>query len=499
MSDIKARVIRGSIWISVARGTTNLLGALSTIVLARLLLPADFGLVALAVSMLVVLDAFTELSLSQALIHTREPTPGHYNTAWSLGLARGLLIGLGFALAAPLAASAYGEPRLKEVMFALAISAVAGGLQNPKLVMFQKELRFHQQAVLGMASTLMNVIVSITVAAVFRSYWALIAGMLAGQITNVILSYTMFPFRPSLSWKHFGELWRFSVWVSLGQIVNTLNYRFDHLLVGTFLGRAELGLYHVGSRLAVLPGREIVRPLTGTLFPAFSLAASDPERLRRAYQRVQGVVTAIALPASIGFGLIADPLVRLALGEKWLGAIPVVQLLAAIYSIDTFGSLATPLGMAQGQTRLLFVRTVQKFAIRVPMVVAGLVLGGFTGLLYARMIAGAAGVVVDMTMIDRLAGISLIEQLRANLRAILSTIAMVLSVVLLRTSLVLSGDSEGLLLMLIATIAVAVFVYVAASWALWRVAGRPKGPETEAIEAGERVLKLIRRKWATYS
>jgi lipopolysaccharide exporter len=484
-------------WISAARGTTNLLSALSTIVLARLLLPTDFGLVALAVSMLVVLDAFTELSLSQALIHTKEPTPDHYNTAWSLGLARGLLIGLGFASVAPLAASAYSEPRLQEVMFALAISAVAGGLQNPKLVMFQKQLRFHQQGILSIASTLINVIVSITVAAVFRSYWALIAGMLAGQITNVILSYMMFPFRPSLRWKHFGELWRFSVWVSLGQIVNTLNYRFDHLLVGTYLGRADLGLYHVGSRLAVLPGREIVRPLTGTLFPAFSLAASDPERLRRGYQRVQSVVTAIALPTSIGFGLIADPLVRLALGEKWLGAIPVVQLLAAIYSIDTFGSLATPLGMAQGQTRLLFVRSVQKFAIRVPMVVAGLILGGFTGLLYARMIAGAAGVVVDMTMIDRLAGISLIEQLRANLRAILSTVAMVLSVVLLRMSLVLPGDSEGLVLMLTATIALAAFVYVATSWLLWRVAGRPKGPETEVIEAGEKILKLIRRKWAT--
>jgi O-antigen/teichoic acid export membrane protein len=497
VSDIKARVIRGSIWISIARGTTNLLSALSTIVLAQLLLPTDFGLVALAVSMLVVLDAFTELSLSQALIHTRDPTPGHYNTAWSLGLARGLLIGLGFAAAAPLIASAYGEPRLKEVMFALAISAVTGGLQNPKLVMFQKQLRFHQQAILGIASTLMNVIVSIVIAVIFRSYWALIAGLLAGQITNVILSYTMFPFRPSLSWKHFGELWRFSVWVSLGQIINTLNYRFDHLLVGTFLGRADLGLYHVGSRLAVLPGREIVRPLTGTLFPAFSLAADDPERLRRAYQRVQGLVTAIALPASIGFGLIADPLVRLALGEKWLGAIPVVQLVAAIYSIDTFGSLVVPLGMAKGETRQLFVRTLQKLAIRVPIIVAGLALGGFAGLLYGRMIAGAAGVVVDMATIDRLAGISLMEQFRSNMRAILSTIGMVLSVILLRISVTFPANSEGLLVGLFATIILAVFVYVATSWLLWRLAGRPKGPETEVIDAGAKALRAFRRKWAT--
>src|SRR5262249_57037343 len=122
---------------------------------------------------------------------------------------------------------------------------------------------------------------------------------------------------------------------------------------------------------------------------------------------------ASALRASLGFGLIADVVVRLVLGGKWLGAVPVIQLAAAIYAIGTFGSLVTPLGMAKGQTRLLFVRNLQKFAVRVPMIAIGLVLGGFMGVLYSRMIAGAVGVVVDMTMIDRLIGVSLIEQLRA--------------------------------------------------------------------------------------
>lgn len=497
MNDIRGRIFRASLWISAARGTTNLLTALSTIILARLLVPADFGLVALATSMLVVLQAFTELSMSQALIHTREPTPDHYNTAWSLGLARGLLIGLAFACAAPLAASAYQEPRLQNLMLALALSAVLAGLQNPKLVVLQKQLNFHREAIRNIIAATMNVGVSIAVAMIFRSYWALVSGLLAGQITNVVFSYTLVPFRPALSWKHFRELWSFSVWVSLGQIVNTLNYRFDQLLVGTFLGRAELGLYTVGGRLSVLPGQEVIRPLTKTLFPAFSLTAENPDRLRRAYQRVQGVVTALALPTSIGFGLIADPVVRLALGEKWLGAIPVVELLAAIYSIDTFGSLVTPLGMAKGQTRLLFVRTVQKFAMRVPLIVAGLAAGGFMGLLYARMIAGAIGVLVDMVMIDRLTGISVLQQFRANVRTILATAAMVLAVALFRYQVPFENDKESLVLVLGATILLAVHVYFAASWLLWRATGRPSGPETEAIEVSGKLLRKLRRKWTS--
>jgi O-antigen/teichoic acid export membrane protein len=492
VTDIRSRIFRASLWITAARGTMNLLTALSTVVLARLLVPADFGLVALGTSMLVVLQAFTELSMSQALIHTKEPTPDHYNTAWSLGFARGLLIGLGFALAAPLASSAYDEPRLEGIMFALAISAVLSGLQNPKLAILQKQLNFHQESIRSILAMLLQVGVSITIAVIVRSYWALIAGMLAGQVANVVLSYTLVPFRPALGWKHFRELWSFSLWLSLGQIVNTLNYRFDHLLVGSFLGRAELGLYTVGGRLSVITGLEIVRPLTKTLFPAFSLTVDDAQRLRRAYQRLQSVVTAIALPASIGFALIADPVVRLALGDKWLGAIPVIQLLAAIYSIDTFGSLVNPLAMAKGETRLLFVRNIQKFAIRVPLIALGMFLGGFMGLLYGRMIAGAIGVLVDMSMIERLTRISLTEQFRANLRAIASTLAMVFATVLYRDLALFNDDREGLLLMLLATILLAVHVYLVTSWLLWLVAGRPNGPESEVIEAGARLLRMIR-------
>ncbi|HEY1386026.1 MAG TPA: lipopolysaccharide biosynthesis protein [Dongiaceae bacterium] len=495
MSTIKGRIFRASVWISVSRGAVNLLMALSTIVLARLLLPTDFGLVALGTSMLVVLQAFTELSLAQALIHTREPTRDHYNTAWTLNTARGLLIGLGFALAGPFAASVYHEPRLENIMLALGVNAALGGLKNPRMVMLQKQLNFHQEAIRTISAMLLQVAVSIAVAVAFRSYWALVAGIMAGTVSTVILSYTLVPFRPSPGWKHLRELWSFSVWMSLGQIVNTLNYRFDQLLVGSYVGRAELGLYTVGSRLSVIPGQEIIRPLTNTLFPAFRLTADDPVRLRRAYQRVQAVVTAVALPASVGFALVADPVVRIALGEKWLGAIPVIQLMAAIYSIDTFGSLVTPLAMAKGQTRLLFIRNVQKFAIRVPMIVAGMLLGGFMGVLYSRMLAGAVTVGIDMTMVKRVAGVSVPDQFRANLRAIVSSMAMVSLVLLFQHLAPFADDKEGLYMRLGSTVLLGAFVYLGTSWLLWRIAGCPDGPETEAIGASIKALKAVRSKF----
>jgi O-antigen/teichoic acid export membrane protein len=491
LPNIRGKILRGSVWISGARLVANALSALSTIVLARLLLPSDFGLVALAMSMLAVLQAFTELSLSQALIHIKDPTRDHYNTAWTLSLIRGLLIGIGFAAAAPVLASLYAEPRLEPVMLALGVSAALAGIQNPTLIMLQKTLNFHQDAILGIAAALVNVSVSIGSALVLRSYWALIAGLLAGQVASTVLSYTIFPFRPAPRVKHFRELWQFSVWLSVSQIVNTLNYRFDHLVVGTFLGRAELGFYTVGGRLAVVPGQELVRPLTSTLFPAFTFAGADTERLKRAYQRVQRVVTAVALPTSVGSGLIADPFVRIALGPSWLGAIPIIQLVAFAFSLDTLGSLVVPLAMAKGETRSLFLRSSLKLAVRVPLILLGMAAGGLVGLLVGRAIAGFIGVVVDMTMVRRLAGLSVTAQLRANARCFLATGVMIVACVCFYQSV----GTVGLALQLAGTIAIGVVSYLSATWACWQIAGRPEGPENEAIDIGRAIMSHLAGSW----
>lgn len=439
--------------------------------------------------MLAVLQAFTELSLSQALIHIKNPSRDHYNTAWTLNLARGLLIGTGFAVAASAVANLYSEPRLEAVMIALGVSAALGSLQNPKLIMLQKELKFHQDAILSATAALVNVCVSIGLAVALRSYWALIAGLLAGQVVSTALSYILFPFRPSLRVKHFRELWQFSVWVSISQIVNTLNYRFDQLLVGTFLGRTELGLYTVGGRLAVVPGQELVRPLTSTLFPAFSVADTDTARLQRAYQRVQGVVTALALPASVGFALVADPFVRIFLGPSWVGAIPIIQILALTFSVDTLGSLVFPLAMAKGETKSLFLRNSLKLAIRLPLIVGGMAVGGLFGLLIGRAIAGVIGVAVDMTMVTRLAGLSIATQLRANARCFLATGVMI--IVCVSFFHFAAGDALGLPVQLIGAVAGGAASYLLATWLLWQIAGRPWGPESEALDIGRAMLRRL--------
>ena len=129
----------------------------------------------------------------------------------------------------------------------------------------------------------------------------------------------------------------------------------------------------------MMPTREATSPLTQTIYPGFSSIRDDPARLAAAYQRAQALVAAVALPAGIGVAVIADPLVRLALGEKWAPVIFIIQALASVYALQTLGSLVQPLGMAKGETRLLFIRDTQMLFVRVPVMIAGLMLYGLAG------------------------------------------------------------------------------------------------------------------------
>ena len=488
MQNVRARLLKGTIWISAARGATNILGFVSTLILARVLVPADFGLVALGTTMLAILQAVTNISLSSALVQHRNPTPEHFHTAWTLGFARALLIGGLFAASSWTAARLYHEPRLVPVMLALSVSVMLNGLANPRSIMLTKELVFWQQFMMQVSQRIVALVVSIALALIYRNYWSLIWGTIVGQFVGVIISYTVLPFRPRLHWRHGRELFSFSMWLTFGQIVNTINWKFDHLLIGGYLGRAELGYYTVGDNLAVIPSREATLPLTSTLFPAFSNLAHDPPRLAAAYQRAQSLVTAIALPVGVGVAVTADLIVRLTMGDKWLPAVLVIQVLASVFALQTIGTLSQPLAMATGNTRLIFRRDLQGFLMRLPFIIAGMYLGGLKGIVYARALTGCIAIVLHMNVVRQVAGLSLRDQLRPNLRSLASVAAMAAATLGVYH---LFGDHEGtvrLIEALAAMVATGAIVYLALHGLLWRLAGRPVGPETEVIEMAMRVV-----------
>lgn len=492
MTSITVRLIKGSMWLSLSRAVVNGLSTLSIFVLAWYLAPSDFGLVALATTILIIVTSVTDLSLTQALIRHKAPTESHFSAAWTLNATRGLLLCLFFAAFAYPASVLYEEPRLFDVMLALGLSLLMGGLTNPRLVLLQRQLIFWQEFVLSVSQKLTGFVAAVAIAMIYQSYWALVIGTLVSQATMIIVSYLVLPFRPRITFRHMKELFSFSAWLTAGQIVNTLNWRFDYLLIGKVLGGTPLGYYTVGSNLARIPTREATVPLTQAIYPSFSSLQDDPPRLAAAYQRVQALVTAIALPAGIGVAVIANPLVRLALGEKWAPIVFIIEALASVYALQTLGSLVQPLGMAKNENKLLFIRDTQMLFVRVPIIFAGLMLWGLPGVIFGRVLTGLLGALVNMILVRRLIGVSVGKQLWANARALVSAAVMAAGVMLASRYLPPTADRGALVVELMILVALGVLLYCGSTFLLWILMKRPAGPETEVQKIIGGVLSKIR-------
>jgi O-antigen/teichoic acid export membrane protein len=492
MSSITGRLIKGSIWLSLSRAVVNLLATLSTFVLAWYLTPSDFGLVALATTMLLIVTTVTELSLTQALIRHEAPQESHFSAAWTLNATRGLILCLLFSALAYPASVLYEDPRLFGVMLVLGVSVFLGGLTNPRLVMLQRDLIFWQEFVLSVSQKFTGFVAAVLIAIIYQSYWALVIGALVSQGTSVLISYLVLPFRPRITFSHMREFFSFSAWLAASQVTNTLNWRFDYLLIGKVLGGASLGYYTVGSNLARMPTREATAPLTQTIYPSFASIRNDPKRLAAAYQRVQALVSAIALPAGIGVAVIADPLVRLTLGEKWAPAIFVIQSLASVYALQTLGSLVQPLGMAKGETRILFLRDTQMLLVRVPIIFFGLITYGIHGVIFGRVFTGLLSAFVNMILVKRFIGVGVLKQLAANGRTLASVAVMAAGVSFVSTLMDVAVDRPALMLHIAVLIASGAALYCGTTLLLWRAMGQPDGPETEVQRILAKILSGIR-------
>jgi len=472
--------------VTASRVFANLLNLGSMVVLARILTPDDFGLVALATTTLAILSTLTNTSLTAALVHHAAPTREHMDTAFSLNSLRGLAVALVACIVAVPMSQGSQEPRLLLLMVVLSPTLIIEGIANPRLAILLKDLHYWPQVALQVSLRLASVSVSIAIALIYKSYWALALGALAGQAVSTAVSYAIAPYWPRFSFSRFKELWSFSIWLTLSQVMTTLTWKFDSLLIGSSLGRTQLGYYSVGENLAGMPTKEATMPLYATLLPALTRLRDSQAQLAAGYQRAQTLLTAVALPLGVGTTMIAEPLVRLMLGPAWGAAVPIVQVLATVLAFQTMGSLVHTLGMASGVTPMLFRRDTIIFLTRVPIILGGMLLWGLPGVLMGRILGGVIDMWANMAIARHVTGLTYAAQLRANVRSFVSVAVMAGAVYL--------TPALGAPVITIALqVAVGGAAYVGTRGLLWLLARKPEGPETEIFSIAARLTQRLRR------
>lgn len=475
---MRAAVARGALALGATRIVINIAALGSLVVVARLLTPEDFGVVAIATTLLGIIMAVTELSVGSALVQRTEVTQQHIDSAWSLAFLRSAVMAAAFAGAALPLAGLYGDERLAPVFILSGATGAISGLINPKVMLKTKDMRFAPMLGVQLAQKLVGLAAGIALALWLRNYWAVLIGNAIGAVTGVLLSYVVAPYLPRFTLARARDIMGFSGWLFLGQVVTVLNWRFDHLLFGFVLTRQQLGTYSMADSVAAIPSREVTTPFVQALFPGFSAVnGEDTSRLRRAYGTAQAAIGMIALPAGFGLAVIADPLVRVALGEKWLAAVPLIQIIAACYAVQTLAIGVRPLAMARGDTRSLFWRELLGLGMRIPLVTVGLLLGGMVGAAWGRAVGAVVMTLIAFRLVREILGLGIGEQVWAHRRTLAATIAMS-GVVLVGEARLAHLPPEFVLALLLP---LGGLVYVSALGLLWVAEGRRPGPETELI------------------
>lgn len=469
-----ARTARGAGWVMAWRFGMRILGLASTLVLVRLLAPADFGLIALASGFMQSVDGLMSLGTEEAVIREAAPDRAVYDTAFTLTALRGLIASVLVAVAAFPAAEFFGDPRLGPVLLVVALLPLLDGLSNIGAVDFRRNMTFHKEFALMVLPKLGGILVAILAAFLLRSYVAMLCGMLVNRSLRMAMTYVMHPFRPRFSLIAWRALVGYSVWTWLLSLATLLRDRSDGLFLGRMAGTATLGFYSVGAEIAALPMTELIEPLGRASFSGFAAARHEGGAAGEIFLRLIGLSALLALPVGLGLSAVAAPLTRLALGPGWEQAVPVLQVLAVAGTMLVFGHLSQHLLSAHALLGRLVGIVLAGAALRVVLLLALIPGFGATGAAMAAAIAiGVEQGLMIATALRRF-GIGFRGLLAQVWRPVLATGAM--GVVLWGFGLGWApGDG------LVVGVVVGAGVFVVGLLGAWLLAGRPAGAEADLL------------------
>ena len=447
------------------------------LVLAHLLSPKDFGLVAIAMTVIYVVEATLELPVSQALVSLQSIEPAHYDTAFTLSLLRGLTLGLIVCLISWPFARFYGDARLLPLVCMLCVAPIARGLVSPRLADFSIKLQFAPDFSMEIVGKVVAFVASVTIAVMTRSYWAIAAGTMVAPVAGTITSYVFAPYRPRLSLSAWSSFSGFLGWYTTAQTISALNWQTDRLMLGKLMTKSDLGLFTAANDTATIPVMAFISPINRPLLSAFSMLKDEPQRLVQSYQRSANAIVMLGVPILVGESLLAHPAVRLALGAQWKGAAPLLQWLAISLIPALFALPLSPLAMSFGRTKVFFQRNLFEFCVKLPLVIFGVLKYGFMGVIIARCISESATTIFCMVMVRRLIGLQIHRQLLGPWRTVVSAAAMALVIWFAAPALTTSNSVAPLAAGLGLVVALGGATYLFVLWLLWQASGCPAGLE----------------------
>jgi O-antigen/teichoic acid export membrane protein len=353
-NSLSHRAVAGGFWLFILRGVYEVFYLLRIFILARILAPNDFGLLGIALLIVNILETFSTTGFQEALVQRREEVQGILDSAWTFMIIRGFVIFLILAVSAPVAATFFNEPKASLIIQVVALASVIQGFTNIGVIYFRKNLDFYKQFLYQFTGVLADFVVAVSLALIFKNIWALVFGLLSGNLARLIMSFKLSSYRPSFRYKigEVKELSHFGRWVLGSTVIMFLIYQGDGFIVGKFLGAAMLGFYQMAYRISNTPATEITHIISQIAFPAYVKLRDEILRLKEAYLKILQLITVFSFPLATLVFALSSSFTKIVLGENWMPMIPAMRVLTLSGLARSIAATGGPIFYGLGKPKL---------------------------------------------------------------------------------------------------------------------------------------------------
>jgi O-antigen/teichoic acid export membrane protein len=475
------------------RMAARLLGLISTLVLARILTPADFGLVALATTFINGVEALSVMGLDDALVRDKETTRALNDTAFTLTAARGIT---NAAIVAGLAYPAsiwFAEPRVLPILFVLAILTVMAGVENIGIVSYRRSLQFDKEFLLFFPPRVFGVLTTISLALQFHSYWALVGGILATRLLRLAMTYLLHPYRPRLSLQSWRHLLSFSCWTWATGLAAFCWDRSEVFILGHTMGTTQVGLLLIATEIAVLPISELVGPAARALFSGFSAAQRRGKDLEETSIGVTAMLMIVVAPLAITLSAAAGDVTRVLLGSQWVGGELLIAMFAPLAFPAVFTQVISAALVAQARVRERFFIVAFSAGAKMPIVYFVASMGNLRDV---AVIMIAASIFESWLFIHRLKSWALqpVRVVTPDMVRIIVAVSVTVGV-LYTTGIGWRSGAASIpeaLLHGVGVGSLTAAVFVGVQCALWLMAGRPDGGEMRLFQVFQDLVPRLK-------
>jgi O-antigen/teichoic acid export membrane protein len=458
-SSLRGRVLRGVVWKAISQALGQGTSTIVAIILARLLVPSDYGIAAMVIVFAAVVPVFSDVALGAALVQRRNLTEADKSTVFwtSTGVGLAFTI-LGFLASWPIA-DFYGEPEVQPLFAALSLTFVVTALSGTQKALLTREMNFRRLELMLMGANLAAGIGGIALAVAGYGAWAIIGQQVIAAVVTTALLWFLTGWTPSFTFSmaSLRSMFRFSANVFSTRLLFYVNRNADNLLIGRVLGSTALGMYALAYNLMLVPSSRLTWPVTDVLFPAFSEIQDDARRVAQAWFRVTRAIGAVTVPAMLGLIVVAPEFVVVVLGDKWSPAIPLVRLLAWVGLLQSLQGLNSSILLARDRTGTL---------LRYAVIVAVATVASFLGGIHWGVVGVAAAYAIASTIVEPYYTWLTARSIDASLRELWSSIsgvaqaagAMAVVVLAAREALIGQGASNVVLLLTLIPLGIAVYL-----------------------------------------